>query len=107
MFLKPVRHLTDGHWDLEVRQSNFGSLDLFRQLCRIQGPIVQRFRAELQDAGDELGFRIGFQRVEEVVTTGLPDVWIVPAEPYKCMYSKPVLPSGLDNIIADQTSGTE
>ena len=107
VFLKPVRHFADSHWDLEVCQSNFCSLNLVRQLCRIQGPIVQRFRAELQDAGDELGFRIGFQRLEEVITTSLPDIWIVPAEPYKRVDSEAILPSGLDNIVADRMSSTE
>ena len=107
VFLKPVRHFADGHRNLEVRRSDFGGLNLLRQLCRIQGPIVQRFRAELQNPGDELGFRIGFQRLEEIVTTGLPDVWIVPAEPYQCVYSEAVLPSGVDNIIADRMSSTE
>ena len=40
MFLEPIRHLADSHWDLEVRQRSFSSLDLLRQLRGVQGPIV-------------------------------------------------------------------
>lgn len=43
MYLKPVRHFADRHRDLQTRQRSFGSNDLFRQLCGVQGPIVQRF----------------------------------------------------------------
>ena len=107
VLLKSVRHFADRYWDLQVRQLCFGSLDLSRQLCGVQGRIVQRFRTKLQDASDELGFRIRLQRLEEVVATSLPNVWIVPAEPYKRMDSEAVLPSGLNNIIAARVSSTE
>ena len=43
MFLKPVRHFADRHRDLQARQLGFGSYDLLRQLCGVQGPVVQRF----------------------------------------------------------------
>jgi len=47
------------------------------------------------------------QRFEKVVATSLPDIRIVPAEPYERMDPEAVFPSSLDDIIADRMSETE
>ena len=54
-----IRHLADGDWNADVRESLLGIEDLGSEGSRSDNGVEKRFGSHLDDASDELALGIG------------------------------------------------
>ena len=80
LFGETVRHLADRDGNVDALQALPHLRDLLRELLGREDSVEERFAAELDCAGDELGFRIGEEYVSQFVPPADPAIVAVKSE---------------------------